>query len=482
MIFKLETRCVLKKYAAWISFIIILALIWPVFPISAQEAEADGPVYQVQEGDSLWDIAQRFRISMDDLAQANGITDPNQIAVGTQLTIPGLKDVQGVLVTRTVPYGENLRSLSRRSGIAEETLARLNRVTLPGELYVGFSLIVPENSENSFAYERAALTPGQSLLELAVLHGENPWSVVRSNGLNETVSALPGDVFLLPGDQSEGPGALPGDIVAVELNQVPFLQGKVAVITVKTREDVTLEGTYQGRELHFFADGDNRMVALQGVHALAEPGYYPLTIQSEQADEAQFAFSQNVPIDRVNYPYDTPLTVDPATVDPAVTRPEDEQWAALTAPATPEKMWNGLFELPSPLPADYCLETGECWSSRFGNRRSYNGSPYQYFHTGLDVVGGVGTEIYAPAAGEVVFAGPLTVRGNATVINHGWGVYTAYMHQSEILVEEGDKVHPGQLIGYVGGTGRVQGPHLHWEIWVGGVQVDPLDWLTQSYP
>ena len=68
------------------------------------------------------------------------------------------------------------------------------------------------------------------------------------------------------------------------------------------------------------------------------------------------------------------------------------------------------------------------------------------------------------------------------MINHGWGVYTGYMHQSEILVKPGDIVKAGQLIGRVGGTGRVQGPHLHWEVWVGGVQVDPLDWLEQAYP
>jgi murein DD-endopeptidase MepM/ murein hydrolase activator NlpD len=55
------------------------------------------------------------------------------------------------------------------------------------------------------------------------------------------------------------------------------------------------------------------------------------------------------------------------------------------------------------------------------------------------------------------------------------------MHQSEIMVEIGDRVEPGQLIGLVGGTGRVEGPHLHWEVWVGGVQVDPLEWLTEEF-
>jgi len=68
------------------------------------------------------------------------------------------------------------------------------------------------------------------------------------------------------------------------------------------------------------------------------------------------------------------------------------------------------------------------------------------------------------------------------MIDHGWGVYTGYMHQSEILVNVGDQVEAGQIIGKVGETGRVEGPHLHWEVWVGGIQVDPLDWLNNIYP
>jgi murein DD-endopeptidase MepM/ murein hydrolase activator NlpD len=215
---------------------------------------------------------------------------------------------------------------------------------------------------------------------------------------------------------------------------------------------------------------------------MAEPGFYPFTIKGTLTDGTSFAFAQKVGVRPEDYPYDQPLTVDPATIDPAITRPEDAQWAALAATATPERLWDGLFRLPSPLPQDYCLETNECWTSRFGNRRSYNGSAYTFFHSGLDIAGGTGTQIFAPAAGIVVFAGPLTVRGNATMINHGWGVYTGYMHQSEIDVKVGDRVEAGDLIGLAGGTGRVEGPHLHWEVWVGGIQVDPLDWLRQSYP
>ena len=68
------------------------------------------------------------------------------------------------------------------------------------------------------------------------------------------------------------------------------------------------------------------------------------------------------------------------------------------------------------------------------------------------------------------------------MIDHGWGVYSGFWHQSEFLVQVGEFVAPGQVIGLVGDTGRGTGAHLHWELWVNGVQVDPLDWLQQEYP
>jgi murein DD-endopeptidase MepM/ murein hydrolase activator NlpD len=74
------------------------------------------------------------------------------------------------------------------------------------------------------------------------------------------------------------------------------------------------------------------------------------------------------------------------------------------------------------------------------------------------------------------------IRGNATYIDHGWGVYTGYLHQSEVYVSEGEMVEPGQLIGQVGNTGRSTGPHLHWEIWVGEIPVDPIEWVETGFP
>jgi len=449
----------------------------------AQESAPKGPVYVVQAGDTIWDIAQSFRVSMEELMSINGITNPGQLSEGAQLVIPGLDGIEGVLTTKTIPYGETLFSLSKRYGIPKETLSQLNHVISPAELYAGATLIIPQSNAEIPAVRREILRSGQSILELAVLRDVNPWDFLTINALETTWEASPGEILLLPGvgGKADVPGGLPEGVDQVKISPLPFLQGKVSVLNVKAQEGTSLNGVFMGHNLHFFGEA-GELIALQGVHAMTEPGVYPLVITGTLADQTPFSFSQMVGVGSVDYPYDKPLTVDPATIDPAVTKPEEAEWSALASQATPVRYWSGAFLMPSPLPQDYCLETGDCWSSRFGNRRSYNGSSYEYFHTGLDVVGGTGTEIYAPAAGIVVFAGPLTVRGNATMIDHGWGVYTGYMHQSEIIVKVGDRVEPGQLIGLVGGTGRVEGPHLHLEVWVGGVQVDPLDWLSQAYP
>ena len=460
----------------------MLVTLWGTPPAVAQQDQPNGPVYIVQAGDTLGNIAARFGVTTDELAAANGITNPNLLSEGTQLVIPGLEGVQGVLTTVSVPFGESLDSLSRHYKIEPALLARLNHITSPYELYAGASLVIPQQAEGTTKFSRLWLAPGESLLELAVENRVNPWSVIQDNSLPASWEALPGEALLLPGGDGEGPGALPGAIQAVELNPLPMRQGKAGEVKVTAPEGLTLEGSFMGRPLHFFPDQAGSYVTMLGIHALADPGYYPFSIEGSLPDGTPFAFSQKVGVRPEDYPFDQPLTVDPATIDPAITAPEDAEWSALAIPATPERLWDGLFRLPSPLPQDYCLETNECWTSRFGNRRSYNGSAYTFFHTGLDIAGGTGTQIFAPARGRVVFAGPLTVRGNATMIDHGWGVYTGYMHQSEILVKVGDLVEPGDVIGLVGGTGRVEGPHLHWEVWVGGVQVDPLDWLEQTFP
>jgi murein DD-endopeptidase MepM/ murein hydrolase activator NlpD len=465
-----------------ILLLLVLALI-TVTPALAQEEDANGPVYIVEAGDTLASIAFRFGVSVKELADLNAITNVNLLAVGDRLVIPGLEGVRGVLTTESILFGDSMRSLSRRHQIPAEGLARLNRLVSPAQLYAGRELVLPVSEENGGLAQRAFVRPGQSVLQAAVAFGANPWTLALLNGYPAPSLAAAGDVLLLPGEGSGGPGALPEAITGVVVETLPLVQGRTFAIQVESAQELDLGGSLAvtdlrdqdpiSRELLFFPHQDG-YIALQGVHAMASPGLHPIQLQVALTDGSRFTFTQLVPLRAGGYIFDLPLQVDPQTLDPEVTAPEDELWLSLATPATPDRLWEGVFQAPSPF--------ADLWTSRYGSRRSYNGSPYNYFHTGLDFVGGVGVEIWAPAPGVVRFAGPLVVRGNATVIDHGWGVFTAYMHQSEILVAEGDRVEAGQLIGLVGGTGRVTGAHLHWEVWVGGIQVDPVEWLERPFP
>ena len=471
-----------SNYLRGIVLFTLMVSFIPGGKVNAQNEQPSGPVYIVQAGDYLTDIAIRFGVSLDELIQINNIQDPSIIKPGDRLVIPGLEGITGVLVTETIQFGETLSSLSRGYGVPVDYLVRLNHLTSPSELYSGATLIIPEDSARSTFGRGSSLAPEESLMEYAILHGTNPWTLVKANNLGGIWEALPGDVLRTPGGAPEGPGALPVEVSSIEVNPLPMTQGKTAEVRISSEEEMSINGSFINRDLHFIKSKKGDFLALQGVHAMSEPGLYPLTIKGNLADGTPFGFAQLVRVRDGGYVYDLPLTVPEETIDPAVTKPEDTRWAALSKPVTMKRFWDGVFSMPTPLNKEYCLETNQCWSSRFGSRRSYNGSPYKYFHTGLDIVGGTGTDIFAPAAGRVVFAGPLTVRGNATMIDHGWGVFSAYMHQSEILVKVGDFVEAGQLIGRVGSTGRVEGPHLHWEIIVGGIQVDPMDWLTEVFP
>lgn len=464
----------LKTTFKTITIFLVIILLVPSQVVKAQNPPPSGPVYIVQEGDSLWDIAYRFHVSQDALASANGIVNPNQITVGQPLIIPGLEGIQGILITQTVPYGETLQSLSLRYQINSRMLKRLNHITSPNELYAGYSLVIPQNEAPHTFGKRVTFGTGQSMLELAILNNTDPWSMQADNQLESSWAVFPGEVLRAPGEDDTGPGALPPAITSVSITGLT--QGQTAEIQVDGGVDLSISGSLIDHTLSFFPDADKHFTALQGVHAMAIPGLYPLNVQGSTPDGSLFNFSQMVMVYAGDFPYDRSLPVDPATLDPETNRKENELWFQSSSAVSLEKLWTGKFSPP--------VESvfAECYSSRFGNRRSYNGGEYIYFHTGLDFCGQVGDPVYSAASGVVVFVGPLTVRGNATMIDHGWGVYTAYMHQSEILVNVGDRVESGQLIGRVGNTGRVEGSHLHFEVLVGGVQVDPLEWLDREFP
>jgi len=463
----------MRKFISLFFLIIIFTGI-AIQPVSAQTS---GPVYIVQPGDTFYSIANRFNVTFDELLAANPGIDPNFLAEGQQIVIPGLEGLTGILDTEIIALGDTLRSLSRRTQVTDEDLIKLNRLVSPTELYVGISLLIPKQERQKEYSTRVNIGAGESLLELAVKQNSDSWTLAEINKQQGTWDALPGDVLYSPTDSGDtNATGLPSAFLSASISPLPLIQGGTEIIRVQTQNNFSASGLLVDYPLHFFPTSKDQF-ALQGIHALLEPGVYPLRLEVTLTDGSIQAFEQMVLVRAGDY-YSEKLQVPADTIDPAVTEPENKNIFAITSPFTPTQYWTGIFTSPATYPDQF--------TSKFGTRRTYYGIgtdlTIQGFHTGLDFAGGEGLQIFAPAPGRVVFAAPLTVRGNAVIIDHGLGVYSGFWHQSQILVNVGDMVEQGQVIGLVGGTGRVTGAHLHWEVWVNGVQVNPLDWLNQIYP
>ncbi len=134
---------------------------------------------------------------------------------------------------------------------------------------------------------------------------------------------------------------------------------------------------------------------------------------------------------------------------------------------TQEKYWDGAFLKPVPGGV----------TSPFGRKNFVNDQPRSP-HSGVDLRGAVGTPVKTPAAGKVILADDLYFAGNTVMVDHGFGLISYFCHLSKINVKSGDMVSQGELIGLVGSTGRVTGPHLHWTIKLLGLRVDPMSVLA----
>lgn len=134
--------------------------------------------------------------------------------------------------------------------------------------------------------------------------------------------------------------------------------------------------------------------------------------------------------------------------------------------------FSNYFVLPMKMP------TKGIESSEFGVRRFINGAPRNR-HTGLDIAAPEGADVYAPLDGVVLLSEEFFYRGNIIYIDHGNGLISSFSHLQKSLVKKNRKVKAGDLIGKVGKTGRVTGPHLHWEVSILGTTVDPKLFLKE---
>ena len=248
-------------------------------------------------------------------------------------------------------------------------------------------------------------------------------------------------------------------------------QGQALVIALPHEPALAaVEVEWDGRRVPAARDGE-RWTAVIGVDLDAAPGEHEARLTLRFADGAARSAVETIAVTAGDYPT-TRLEVEPRYVeldpeDQARAAREAQEIAAIYARMTPERLWQGAFAVPIPGARD---------GRNFGHRRVFNGQP-RAPHSGADLRAPTGTPIHAANRARVVLAKELFFSGNAVFLDHGLGVYSTYLHLSEIAVQVGDVVERGAVVGLAGATGRVTGPHLHWGARVLDARVDPFTLL-----
>lgn len=236
---------------------------------------------------------------------------------------------------------------------------------------------------------------------------------------------------------------------------------------------VSVTGDVRGGEVEFLGrvhplgQGQYSMYAMVGVGMETPPGGHDLLVRFTSANGSAGLFERRIAVRATAWetahivyegaPGEIPL-------DEAERAREEALLAETYALETPGKLWNGGWRLPS----------GGALTSQFGEVRSYSDGATGVRHGGADFGAAEGAPVLAANAGRVALARQLAVRGGTVVIDHGGGVLSSYAHLAAFAVAEGQMVQKGQVIAHVGSTGLSTAPHLHWEISVHGVLVDPL--------
>lgn len=432
------------------------------------------PTHIVEDGETLTSIAALYEVTVADLLLVNGLDESDLIFPGQTLLVPGGEGA-AVPAGYVVQAGDTLAAVAQRFSTTAEAVATANRLVSSDSLYAGQTLAVV--SETGSPEPRPVtgtlhlVQAGETMLMVAARYALSPEAIAAANNLDLPLELFEGMRLRVPasGEYQD----LPGGWARLSVRPAPLVQGQTASIYVEYAGEGAPTGSFGGQPLQF-APREAGYVALVGVDAFTEPGRLELLVEGEEGSD-WWPLTEEVAIVAGDYPTQTinvSAELEPLLA-PEVRAAEDAFLHEIYTQFTPEAQWSGLFQSPV---------TTTIVTAGYGGARSYNGGPYEIFHTGVDFAGTIGTPILAAAAGTVVFSDMLELRGLTLIIDHGLGVFSGYNHLSAVSVNVGDRVEPGQPVALGGSTGLSTGPHLHWELRVMDVPVDGMQWTRELFP
>ena len=235
---------------------------------------------------------------------------------------------------------------------------------------------------------------------------------------------------------------------------------------------VSVRGSMAEEPLHFIRSAGGAWHAIAGVPVEASGSLGAEAVVHYASGRTETARA------RVTLPRIPPPTAQPLAVDDRFTRPLDSATQARVdrENARAREIGKRAHDSPPMWRSGFLRPRSSVVTSEFGSGRLFNGR-LTTRHLGVDFRGAMGEPVRAANRGVVALVDNFFLAGNVVYIDHGGGVVTAYFHLSKTMVETGDTVARGQVIGLVGNTGRVTGPHLHWAARYGAVTVNPLDLL-----
>jgi murein DD-endopeptidase MepM/ murein hydrolase activator NlpD len=246
--------------------------------------------------------------------------------------------------------------------------------------------------------------------------------------------------------QVEPTGVKQGDIIRVSTNP-PAVSARLL-----------------GRTIRLFPQPAGNRFGLMPIGANEKPGTYPLQILT--AEGAVLNTTEITIRDARFAEQDVRLNPKIQALQPAPG--ELETVAAFRKQVSDTRHWQEPFVPP----------ISGCLISPYGVKRLHNGKPTGNYHGGIDQRSPAGQPIHAIAGGTVRLVREYNLHGNVVGVDHGQGLESIYLHMSKFAVTEGAVVNKGDVVGYVGSTGRSTAPHLHWGVYVNGVAVNPTLWIA----
>ncbi len=265
----------------------------------------------------------------------------------------------------------------------------------------------------------------------------------------------------------------PQQATVISLDFEFLRQGNAGAILLTGPDMVAATATVMGRTFPFFpvSKGLACLLAVPLEQPIRE---YPIVVSVEKKDGGKAQWQGTLRVASGEF------IAEPNFILPSdklfllreeVQLVEDAKLLEIYGKVTPTRYWDGPFLRP----------VSGSLISPFGSVRTYSDGSVRR-HRGYDFRAATGTPVLASANGRVVFARGLDIHGTAVFVDHGWGVFSSYSHLSELYVVPGQFVLQGDVVGLSGNTGRSTGPHLHWEVSVNDIAVDPVAFSALKLP